>query len=132
MPLLTQMPHRAKIGRMTNAGEDALGSNRYAMTVEQSNVACWQQRLNAEESSVYEKRGILTNTVVYFPTNPNVTERHRILITHRMGVAVANTDITDINNPEIMDVRAVLGPDASAGLGILFQVLCMDNSGASG
>jgi hypothetical protein len=79
----------------------------------------------------YQKRGIDIRTKIFFVSNPNVTERHRILITSRFGVAAPNLDISDVANPDIFDVKSFTYPDASAGLGILFKVMCQDNTAST-
>lgn len=130
MALIDSMPHRCSIGRVIRSN-DALGGNRFNITVEQINVECWEQRANASTISVYEKRGIKIDTSVYFAENPNVTERHRILITKRLGVAQSNLDITEVDNPDVLDVMSYSYPDASAGQGVLWRVECNSDRGGS-
>ncbi len=123
MSILDSLPHLCKIFRQIRTN-DGLGGNVYGVVTEQSNVECWEQPASASEMKEYEKRGIKVSTKVYFVTDPAVDERHRILITSRQGVAQANLDGTDVTNPDTLCVQSSARPDASAGLGILWRVMC--------
>ena len=123
MSLLTELPHRCTIFRQTRT-TDSLGGNRYGTVVEKTNVECWEMQASASEMQMYEKRGIKVSTKIFFVEDPKITERHRILITSRLGVASNNLDVTDVANRDVADVMSSPVPDASAGLGILWRVLC--------
>ena len=58
---------------------------------------------------------------VFFTSRPNVTRRHQLLITSRLGVAVAT--------PDVLDVVSTRLPDDSVGMGILWAVMCNRNTG---
>ena len=128
MSLLTNMPHVCTIGRQKRVADTMIG-NKYSIVIEQTDVPCWEQKVSAKEIMEYEKRGIDVTTKVYFAENPRLTEQHRILITSRQGIAESNLDITDVGNPNTLDVTAVINPDASAGLGALYRVMCTGNTG---
>lgn len=108
-----------------------MGGNIYSIEIEQTGVECWEQQVSASESSDFEKRGITATTKLYFVSDPGVTEQHRILITERNGVEAPNLDMTDVNNPDVLDVVSNAQPDASAGLGILFRIMCKNSTGGN-
>lgn len=130
MSLLDNFPHRCSIFRMANQS-DGLGGGRYVPILEQSNLECWEQQASASERMDYQKRGIDIGTKIFFLANPNVTERHRILITERDGVASSNLDITDPANPDVFDVSTLTYPDASAGLAVIWKVMCKSNTAST-
>lgn len=76
----------------------------------------------------FARRGIAVTTKFFFTTNYSLTERHRLLVVEREGVETANTDITDVENPDIYDVVSVTEPDASAGLAMLWKVFAKSKS----
>lgn len=127
MSLLDTLPHRCTIARVIRMN-DSLGGNVYGVEIEQTDVECWEQKASTSESRDYEKRGINVTTKIYFATNPNVTEQHRILVTERNGTATQNLDITDVANPDTLDVVSSDYPDASVGLGILWKVMAKGSS----
>lgn len=114
MSLLDEMPHESTIRRRTRT-KSSLGGSKDSFVNEQTEVKCWEQPATAKEIVDFEKRGISINRKVYFPTNPSVTERHQILITKRQGVA--------ITSPTPLEVKTILSPDSSAGLGVLYKVM---------
>lgn len=130
MSLLENFPHRCSIFRIANQ-PDGLGGGRYVVVLEQSDVECWEQQLSASEIMDYQKRGINVTNKVFFNANPNVTERHRLLITKRFGVATANLDINDVANPDVFDVSTATYPDASAGLAVLWKVMARSNTAST-
>ncbi len=95
----------------------------YGVVIEQTDVECWEQQAGSSEVIEYEKRGQIVTSRMYFVDNPNVNEQHRILVTERLEEPTANLDITDVNNPDTLDVVSVTAPDASAGLGVLWKVM---------
>lgn len=127
MGLLENLPHRVAIGRVTRSN-DALGGSIYGIILERSSVQCWQQQASASEIRDFAKRGIAVTTKFFFTTNYNLTERHRLLVVEREGEETANTDISDVSNPDTYDVVSVTEPDASAGLGILWKVMAKSKS----
>ena len=128
--ILDNLPHTCLIFRVTPQ-PDGLGGTLYRVVVEQSNVSCWEQQASASEIADYEKRGIKIDTKIFFVDNPLVTERHRILITSRFGIPTPNLDPTDVANPYSFDVKSEPYPDASAGTGVLWRVMCGRKTGAT-
>jgi hypothetical protein len=108
---------------MGKAQQTASGGRRDAYTVEQTDVPCWEQQASASETRQYEKRDIMADRKVFFVTDPGVTTRHQILITSR------DRGVTTIASPAVLDVTATPLPDASAGLGALYRVMCGENTG---
>lgn len=121
--LLGNLPHVCTIFRQTRTA-DAFGGNKYATVTEKTLVKCWEQQASASEISEYEKRGISISNKIYFTEDPKITERHRILITKRRGVATKNLSITDVSNPDVLDVVSVSQPDVSVGLSLLWRAMC--------
>ena len=113
MSLLDNFPDECLIQRRIRQ-KTATGGTRDVPYIEQSGVKCWLQQASASEVQSYEKRGININRKVFFTQNPNVTENHQIIITKRSGVTVSLT----------MDVFSEPDPDASAGLGVVWRVMC--------
>lgn len=131
MPLLdaASMPHRCTIARLVRS-VDSLGGNLFGVVIEQTDVPCWQQKAGASESVIADKPQITITHTIYFANDPQVTERHLILITDRNGNETANQDITDVANPDTLRVTNYSDPDDSVGLGLLFSVTCTDQTGA--
>lgn len=84
-------------------------------------MECWEQAASESESQEYEKLGMAVSSKIFFTSKPNVTRRHQLLMTSRMGVAVAV--------PDVLDVVSTRLPDDSAGMGILWAVMCNRNTG---
>jgi hypothetical protein len=122
MSLLDNLPHEASIYLRTRTS-DKLGGNRETRTLVRSGVACWQQSVSTNEVMKYSKSNMSVTTKVYFTENPAVTDRHEIVITKRMGVAVPVAEQTNLQ------VLQPAVPDASAGLGVLFRVMGSDIPG---
>jgi hypothetical protein len=123
MSILDNMPHESTIRRIVRT-RDSMAGSRDSFVNERTEEPCWEQQASAKEVMEFEKRGMQIDTKVFYPSNPNVTERHQIVITRRNGEAVA------VGNQVVMDVVAVPEPDASAGLGIVWRVMCNRLTGA--
>jgi len=120
MSLLDSMPHLCTIQKeVTSAG--SLGGSKLAMTDVTTGVGCWVQTASSSEVDMYAKRGMTINYKVFFSSDPNVTEHNRIKVTHIHGAAVSS--------PRSLKVMSVPHPDASAGLGVLYRVMCEELSG---
>jgi len=113
--LLDNLPHRCTIRRRTRT-KGTLGGSKDSQTNEQTNVECWEQNAGHNEVMDYEKRGMSISRKVYFASDPGVTSRHEILITERNG--------TTISSPVALTVKSEAIPDASAGMGVLYKVMC--------
>lgn len=107
MALLTanSFPHRATIRRRKRYVDSLGGSNDSADTVA-TNVPCWKQLASASEIGEFNKRSISVTDKIYFLTDLQLTTEHFIVI-----------------NDQIFEVRTWAGPDASAGLGVLFRAM---------
>lgn len=128
--ILDNFPHLCSIFRETPQ-PDGLGGTIYTVVIEKTNVSCWEQKLSSSEVLDYEKRGVKVDTKIYFVDDPQVTERHRILITSRFDVPSPNLDPTDVTNPNIFDVKTTDYPDASAALQVIWKVMCSTKTGAT-
>lgn len=120
MSLLNSLPHRCTIQRLVRVAGD-LGGVSYSTLIEQSSVLCWSQAATQREVTEFEKRGMKVTRKVYFSTNPQLNERHQIIITEMNG--------TTVTSPITLDVKAKPMPDSSAGKGVLYKVFCEENSG---
>ncbi len=115
MSLLDSFPHRCTIRRRVRA-KGPLGGSRDSFTDERTGVHCWEQHASSKEIVEFQKRGFESVRKIYFTSDPAVTTRHQILVTERDGVAVAS--------PAELDVLTEALPDASAGRGVVFKVMC--------
>lgn len=116
MSLLDNLPDECTIQRLVRT-KGALGGSKDSAIVEQTEVACWEQQVSASESSEYQKQGMTLRSKVYYVKNPNVSRRHQITITKRLGVAVA------VASRQTWDVLDSPLPDVSVGRGLLWRVM---------
>jgi len=121
--LFDKLPHLCKIQRRTSVKDTMIG-RKVSRTVEQTDVECWEQGVSANEVTAYGKLGVRVTSKVYFKSNPNVTDRHEIVLTSRNGavISAANQVVLQSLLPAI--------PDASAGKQVLFRVMCDNNPGS--
>ena len=124
MSLLDNMPHECTI-RILKPTKDALGGRKLVPTNVSTGNACWEQAMTNDEVLQFEKRGILASRKVYFPTDPGVKENHEILITSR------DRGVTTIASPQVLKVKSRSEPDATAGLGKCYKVVCDDQTGGT-
>lgn len=122
MSLLDEFPHRCTIQRRKRSNDGKMG-NVETRIVEQTDVECWEQQASATEVKDYERKGMKVSKKIFFISNPNVTERHEIIITKRNGVAVPAA------SQVIQDVSSEAREDASAGLGVVWRVMTSDDTG---
>lgn len=122
MSLLDQFPHRCTIRRRTRIRDEYIGSKDHPAEILHTDIECWEQQASASEKKEYDKRGIQISRKIFFLADYGITEQDEILITERLGTAVAN--------PVPLDVKSRVDPDASAGLGVLFRVMADINTGA--
>ncbi len=120
MSILDNMPHRCTIQRLIHS-QGSMAGSKSTPVVEQTGVKCWEQTAGNAEVLEYQKRGMLVTHKVYFVADPEVTERHQILITEREGVIVSS--------PLALDVRSEAKPNASVGLSFVWKVMCDRNTG---
>lgn len=125
MSLLENFPHLCKIARRTRQKEvGGIGVAVDLYVVEQTDVSCWEQQASASEINDWQKRGIAIEKKVFFNSNPNVNEDSLIVITNRY-----NQDIVEADQL-VLDVVSSPDPDASAGIGILYKVMCRKKTGS--
>lgn len=120
MSLLDNFPHRSIIRRRI-AAKDELGGISYTYLNEQTGVYCWEQNASHKEILEYDKRGMVITKKVYFLEDPGLGERHQVLISERNGATIAS--------PVPLDVVSEALPDASAGLGVVYKVMCIEHTG---
>lgn len=123
MSLLDNLPHRCTIRKRVRS-KGTLGGGRNDPSDVSTGVECWDQPAGDSEINFYMKQGMTINRKVYFASNPNVTEENQILITSRDGGS------TTESSPVVLDVVSAAQPDASAGLGILWRVMCHYRTGS--
>lgn len=117
MVLMDDLPHRCTIRKRVFA-RGPLGDKTETTTVVSTNVPCWIQNANHGEIAEFERRAMKVTRKVYFQTDPGVRERHEIIQTS------ADRGATTLTTQVAMDVLSESLPDASAGMGILFKVMC--------
>lgn len=106
MGILSNFPHTAT-AKIRSRAQDSLGGSRDSFTVVFSDRACWRQLASDREVTEFEKRGMSVTDKVYFLTNPNLDERHILLIGN-----------------DVLEVRSSAIPDASAGKSVVWRVMC--------
>jgi hypothetical protein len=119
MTLLDNFPHTA-VARIRQRTRDSLGGNRDEFTILSgwaSGVACWQQRARESEILEFEKRGISVTDKIYFTDDPQLDERHILVVTNTPRGGIKPT------RSRIYEIRSFAEPDASAGLGIVWRVM---------
>ncbi len=115
MSLSDRFPHRCTIRRKSYT-KDSLGAAKLSYVTEQTDVECWEQATGDNEDRSFQKRGMSLTRKIYFKTNPEVTARHEILVTYRNGSTIAD--------PIPFRVVSTAMPDATAGLGVFYRVMC--------
>ena len=114
MSLLDNLPHTAT-ARVRTRTTDSIGGAKDAFADVSGFVArpCWQQTASEAEILEFAKRGISVTDKVYFALRPALSAQHILVVTN---VSTGQTDT--------YEVRSVADPDASAGLGVLYRVMC--------
>lgn len=126
MSLLQNLPHRCTIAkRRRQRVADGAGSAVDAFVVLHSNVSCWEQTHRDSKSKDFQKREMNDPTVVYFSTDYALDESHVIIITERKGTSISLT------SQKILSVVSNAQPDASAGTGNLWRVMCEYRTGST-
>lgn len=106
MGLLDNFPHTA-IAKIRARVQDALGGTRDTFTTVFQDRACWRQFAKESEIVEFEKRGMSVTDKVYFLSNPGLDERHILII-----------------SGDVFEVRSTAIPDASAGMSVVWRVMC--------
>ena len=114
MSLLGNLPHTCTAQvRTRTKGTLGGSSDSFADVTGFVDRPCWQQAASEAEIEEFAKRGISITNKVYFTTRPAIDEKHILLVTN------ADTGQTDT-----YEVRSRADPDASAGRGILYRLMC--------
>jgi hypothetical protein len=103
MSILDNLPHRATATKRMRA-KGTLGGSRDTWEAVFANRPCWRQVASHAEILEFDKRGMAVTDKVYFTTDPELDERHRLTI-----------------SGDIFEVRSRAIPDASAGLGVVYK-----------
>ena len=106
MSILANMPHTATIKTRTRT-RDNLGGSKDSFTTVSSGVKCWRQVASDAEIRRYQQRDTTVTDRVYFSSDPSVDEKHIIII-----------------GSDTLSVRSRAVPDASAGLSVVWRVMC--------
>lgn len=110
MDLLDNFPHTATAKRRKRT-KDEFGGSTDSFTTTFTAKKCWMQQAGAREVTEFEKKGISVTHKVYFLTDTALDERDVLYVTDQEGAVTA------------MEVRSYSGPDASAGLGVVYKVM---------
>jgi len=122
MSLLDNLPDECTIQRLVRTKGGSVG-RKDVPTEEQIGVSCWEQQVSASDELSFQKRGMVLRSKVYFATNPNLTRRHRIIITSRFGTAIVTA------NQRAWYVLDAPVPDVNVGQGRLFRVMIGTSTG---
>lgn len=115
MSLLDSMPHLCTAKRRTRT-KDVLGGSKDSWTTTFTDRRCWRQAAGDSEITEFQKRGVTVTDKVYFIADPAVDERDVLII-----------------GGDTLEVRSYAHPDASAGMGLLWRVMCnMTTTGSTG
>lgn len=110
MSILDNFPHSAVARTRTRTRGD-LGGSKDSFTAVFVGRACWQQQASNREIREFEKRGIDVTDKIYFLTDPELDERHILVVSGTSGTST-------------YEVASKSDPDASAGLGVVYKVMC--------
>lgn len=113
MSILDSLPHTATAKKRTRTKDSLGGSVDTFPTTVFTDRSCWQQVAKDSEILEFDKKGITVTDKVYFTSDPELDEKHILLITNPL----VGTTVT-------YEVRSRALPDASAGLGVVFRVMC--------
>jgi len=111
MSILDVLPHTYVAKRRHRSTDDWGGSIDGYTTV--SSGRCWQQTASEAEINEFSKRGISVTDKVYFTTAVTFDERYQLTITN-----------TRSSSTVVFDVVSKAVPDASAGMGVVWRVMC--------
>ena len=107
MSLLQNFPHTATATKRRRVNDSLGGSRDSFPTTVFTNRACWRQPAGNSEIEEFAKRGIKVTNKVYFLTDPALDENHVLTI-----------------SGDEYEVRSFSDPDATAGLGVVYKVMC--------
>ncbi len=109
MPLLDSMPHTATAKRRTRTRDALMGRVDTWPDTLFAGRACWNQQASASEVMQWQARGVSVSHKVFFASNPGVDSSCCLEVGGRR-----------------LEVRSWPEPDASAGLGVVWRVMCED------
>jgi hypothetical protein len=115
MGILDNFPHlaTAKIRART---QDSIGGSKDTFPVVFQDRACWRQLASDREINEFARRGMSITNKVYFTTDPELDERHILII-----------------DGDVFEVRSASKPDASAGKGVVWRTMCeLTTTGSTG
>ena len=112
MSILDVLPHTCTAKRRVTSVDEYGGSKTQYATVF-SNTECWQQAASQGEIDELDKRGVVATDKVYFTSNVDLDERHQLTVTNTLSGSTVTFDVVS---------RSV--PDASAGKGVVWKVMC--------
>ncbi len=104
------MPHRVD-SQIRSVTRDAVLGSVETWADELTNLPAWVQTASQNEITEFQKRGIVVDTKVYVVSDHGLTAAHRLVFSTRN-----------------LEVRSVA--DASAGLGIIWKVMCEERTAA--
>ncbi len=104
MSILDAMPHKCDI-RIRSRTKDTMGGAKDSFTIVSTENKCWQQKATEKEIIEFQRRGIEIHCKIYFAADPEIDERHLIII-----------------DGDSYTVRSKAIPDSSAGLGVVYRV----------
>lgn len=113
MSLLDNLPHTATATKRKRSKSASGGTKDTTASTIFTGRACWQQAASAKEITEFAKRGMSVTDKVYFTTRPALSAKHLLAVTN-----------SQTGQTKTYEVRAVVDPDASAGLGVLYKVMC--------
>ncbi len=112
MSLLDSLPHTAIAKRRTRTKGTLGGSKDSYDTVLFTDRACWRQPASDSEVVEFQKRSQKITHKIYFATDPGLSDKDVLVI-----------------DDDIMKIRSVSHPDASAGLGVVWRVFVENYGG---
>lgn len=112
MGILDNFPHTCTAYLRTRQS-DAYGGGLDGFTVVFTERLCWQQAASFGEIEEYAKRGIRVTDKVYFTANCDLDERHELVVFNTLSDSSVRFRVA---------ARSV--PDASAGKGVVWKVMC--------
>jgi len=124
MSLLSSMPHRCTIRKRTRTRGDT-GGSKDIYTNTSTDVECWAQVASEGDTIEFEKRGMVINRKVYFPSDPGIDEQYQIIVTSFDGGSTSVATASQIP----LEVRTKSAPDASAGKRKLWKVFAEERTG---
>lgn len=116
------MPHKCRIQKRVRS-LDSYGGSIDTRTTVLTNVPCWEQQASSNEITAFAKRGMTIDRKIFFPTNPNLTNQHQIVITERQGEMVDAADEIEL------EVKSIGKPNNAAGFDILWKVMANELTG---